>query len=126
MQLTPEQREQIRAAKAAGEVRVTVHSTPRQKAAWESIVQQEEAGKQENIAHLRKIRAAAKQRGFFGDVRRAIVFSQRAADDLADAIGVDTRLLSDFRAGDADLPPAPWSVWSKPLACVSCRRSHVP
>ena len=62
------------------------------------------AGKEENLAHFHKIKAAAEQRGFFGDVRRALAAARRPLDDLAREIGVDPRLLSDFRAGDAELP----------------------
>jgi hypothetical protein len=104
MQLTPEQQQQVTQAKAVGEKRVVVQFTPEQKAEWEAAVRQERAGKDENITHWRKIKGAAEQPGFFGDVRRAIAFSRRSIQDLATAIGVDERLLSDFRAGDADLP----------------------
>jgi hypothetical protein len=106
MELTPEQREQIMQAKAAGEKRVTLNFTPQQKAEWHATVQQELAAKEENIAHVRKIKAAAEQRGFFGDVRRAIALSGRPVHELAIEIGVDWRVLSDFRAGDAELPSA--------------------
>jgi hypothetical protein len=106
MTLTPEQQEEIRRAKAAGEARLTIDLTAEQKTAWEAAVQQELASKEENLAHLRKIKAATEQRGFFGDLRRAIALSGRSVDELAQAIGVDGRLFSDFRAGDADLPPA--------------------
>ena len=89
------------------------HSNPRiptftsqQKAEWQAAVQQELAGKEENLAHIRKIKTAAEQPGFFGDVRRAISFSRRPVQELATEIGVDWRLLSDFRAGDAELPSA--------------------
>jgi hypothetical protein len=47
---------------------------------------------------------AAEQPGFFGDVRRAILASRRPIDELAAAIGVDARVLSDFRAGNEELP----------------------
>ena len=104
MQLTPEQQEQVEKAKAAGEPRVTVRFTAAQKAEWQDAVQQELDGKEENIAHWRKVKAAAAQSGFFGDVRRAIVLSGRPGDELAKAIGVAGRLLSDFRAGEAELP----------------------
>ena len=103
---TPEQREQVRTAKAAGDKRVTFCFTAQQKGQWEAAVQEELAGKEENIAHFRKVRAAAQQRGFFGDLRRAIILSRRPVDELAAEIGVDRQLLSDFRAGDAELPPA--------------------
>lgn len=64
------------------------------------------AGRDETIAHLRKIKIAAEQPGFFGDVRRAIALSTRCIDDLAREAGTDVRLLSSFRAGEADLPSA--------------------
>jgi hypothetical protein len=105
-ELTPEQQEKVRQAKAAGEKRVTLTFTPEQKAEWEAAVRDELAGKEENIAHFRKIKAAAEQRGFFGDVRRAIALSRRPVHELASEIGVDSTLLSGFRAGDAELPPA--------------------
>ena len=106
MPLTPEQQDEVRKAKAAGDNRVTIGFTAQQKDQWEAAVQEELAGKEENIAHLRKIQAAAEQPGFFGDLRRAIVASRRSVDELSAGIGVDQRLLSDFRAGDAELPAA--------------------
>ena len=104
MQLTPEQQEQVENAKAAGEKRVTVRFTAEQQAQWQESVRQELEGKEENIVHGRKIKAAAEQPGLFGDVRRAIVLSGRPVDELAKEIGVAVRLLSDFRAGESDLP----------------------
>lgn len=104
MSLTPEQQEQVRQAKAAGDKRVTVRDTPQQQSQWQAAVEQELAGKEENIAHFRKIKAAADLPGFFGDVRRAIAQSRRRPSELANEIGVDERQFSDFRAGEADLP----------------------
>jgi len=104
MQLTPEQQDEVRKAKAAGDSRVTIDFTAQQKNQWEAAVQEELAGKEENVVHLRKIQAAAEQPGFFGDLRRAIAASRRSVDELAAEIGVDQRLLSDFRAGDTELP----------------------
>lgn len=49
---------------------------------------------------------AARQAGMFGAVRRAIILSRRPVAELAREIGVAPRLLSDFRAGDGDLPCA--------------------
>jgi hypothetical protein len=106
MQLTPEQQEQVRQAKAGDAKRVTLQFVPQQKQEWRTSVEQELAGKAENIAHFRKIKAAAEQRGFFGDVRRAILLCRRPVEQLANEIGVEARLLSDFRVGDAELPPA--------------------
>ncbi len=77
MELTPEQKEQVRQAKAAGERRVTLRFTPEQREEWQAAVQQELAGKEENLAHFRKLKAAAERPGFFGDVRRAMACSRR-------------------------------------------------
>jgi len=63
MQLTPEQQQQLQQAKAAGDKRVTLRFTAEQRHEWQAAVQQERAGKEENIAHFRKIKAAAEQRG---------------------------------------------------------------
>ena len=106
MQLTPEQKDLAQQAKARGEPRMFIKSTPEQKKALQEAVERELAGKEENIAHFRKIKAAAEQPGFFGDVRRAILLSRPSIPELATAIGVDWRLLSDFQAGDAELPAA--------------------
>jgi hypothetical protein len=106
MQLTPEQQQQIQRARAAGEQRTTLQFTAQQRDEWQAAVQEELLGQADNIAHQRKIKAAADQPGFFGDVRRAILCSRRPVNDLAAEIGIEPRLLSDFRAGDADLPAA--------------------
>jgi hypothetical protein len=106
MRLTPEQQEIVNKAKTSGEKRATVSFTSEQKAEWQAAVQQELDGRDETISLLRKIRSAAEQPGFFGDVRRAIAISNRRVDDLARDVGVDLRLLSEFRAGEADLPSA--------------------
>jgi hypothetical protein len=106
MRLTPEQQEQVRQARAGGEQRASVRFTAAQRNAWREAVEQELAGKSENVAHFRKIKAAAEQPGFFGDVRRAIILSRGSIGELAAAIGVEPQVLSDFRAGDAELPAA--------------------
>jgi len=106
MQWTSEQLEQMRQAKERGERRVTVGFTQEQKEAYQQAVAQELAGKEENIAHFRKVQSAAEQSGFFGDVRRAILQVRPSIGDLAATIGVEPRLLSDFLAGEADLPSA--------------------
>jgi hypothetical protein len=106
MELTPEQKNQARQAKERGERRVFVQFTPEQRKAYRETVEQELASKDENIAHVRKIVAAADLPGFFGDVRRAILLLRPSIGDLASAIGVEPRMLSDFQAGDAELPAA--------------------
>jgi hypothetical protein len=106
MQLTPEQEELVRQARARGERRVFMQFTPEQRQAWRQAVEQEMAGKEENVAHFHKIKTAAEQPGFFGDVRRAILLSRPSVGKLAFDIGVEPRRLSDFQAGEAELPAA--------------------
>jgi hypothetical protein len=104
MQLNPEQQEQARQAKARGERRVFVSFTPEQRKDWRKMVDMDLASKDENIAHARKIKTAAEQPGFFGDIRRAILLSRPSINELALQIGVEPRVLSDFRAADGDIP----------------------
>lgn len=103
MNLTPAQNEQVAQARARGERRLNIQLTPEQRQAYLDDVERELAAKNENLAHFRKIRAAAEQPGFFGDVRRAILLAAPSVPDLATAIGIDRRVLSDFQAGDAEL-----------------------
>ena len=104
MELTPEQQQQIQAAKATGENRVNLDFTTEQKANWQQAVGEEQADRDATIGQMKKIREAAKQPGFFADVRRAISSSRRPVSELAAMIGVEARVLSDFRAAEADLP----------------------
>jgi hypothetical protein len=104
MELTPEQQAQIQQAKERGKQRVTVQFTDDQRKAYREAVARELAGKEENTAQINRIVRAAEQPGFFGDVRRAILASRRPVSELAAAIGVDPQRLSDFRAGNEELP----------------------
>lgn len=106
MQLTPEQQQQVRQAKANGERRVRLEFTPDQKKEWQEAAVAELAGKEANIAHFQKLKVAAEQPGIFGDIRRAMLLSRRSTDELSAVIGVDQRVLSEFRAGEAELPAA--------------------
>ena len=106
MQLTPDQKKMVEHARALGEKRTLLHFTPEQRAEWQEAAQQELDAREENSNHFRKIKTAAELPGFFGDVRRAIALSGRRIDDLARCAGVEVRLLSDFRAGEAELPAA--------------------
>jgi hypothetical protein len=121
MQLTPQQKEQIQAAKAAGETRTTLEFTPEQKQQYQNAAAAELAAKAENLAHHRKIQAAANEPGLLGDMRRAITFSRRPVHDLAAELGIDERLLSDFRAADADLPA---EILAKLVDCLGLRLMH--
>ncbi len=106
MRLTAEQQERMRQARADDERRVSLDFTAGQKKAWQQAVAEEVAGKDENIAHFHKLKSAAEQPGFLGDVRRAILMSRRSPAELSAEIGVDPLVLSDFRSGEAELPAA--------------------
>jgi len=113
MQLTPEQQEQVRQAKAAGQRRVHLRFTPEQRNAWQAAVEEELAAKDENIAHLRKVRAAAEQPGFFGDLRRAIVLSRRPAGELANRSASSRVCSRTFRPGRRTCRQRLWIGWSR-------------
>jgi hypothetical protein len=104
MQLTPQQRDQMRQAREGGDRRVYLQMTAEQKQEYREAIAQEMAGKDANIALAQKIKIAAEQPGFFGDIRRAILLSRPSTSDLATAIGVDGLVLSEFQAGETDLP----------------------
>ncbi len=106
MQLTPEQQDQLQQAKADGEKRAHLHLTAEQRNEWRAAVEEELACEDENIAHIRKVKTAAEQPGFLGDVRRAVPLSRRSMAKLAEDVDVDPRLLSDFCADEAELPAA--------------------
>lgn len=104
MQLTPEQREQVDAARAAGQRRVMLEFTPEQKADWQTAVDSALAEKDQVIADFHRMRAAEAEETFSGRLRRAITASRSNPKSLAEQIGVDWQLLADFRCGDATLP----------------------
>ena len=104
MKLTPEQQDQIQAAKDAGENRANLDFTEQQKANWQQAVCEAQADRDATIRQMKNIREAARQPGFFGDIRRAILSSRRPVSELATIIGVEARVLSDFRAAEGELP----------------------
>jgi DNA-binding MarR family transcriptional regulator len=106
MQTTSEQKEQIRQARERGERRIYMELTPEQKREYREAVALEMAGKEVNIARGLKIKAAAEQPGFFGDIRRAVLLSRPSITELASAVGVDQCVLSEFLADEAELPAA--------------------
>jgi len=104
MKLTPEQQQQVQTAKVAGENRVNLEFTAEQKANWQHTVSEAQADRDATISQLNKIRQAATQPGFFGDVRRAMSSSRRTVSELAAKIGVEASVLSQFRAAEVELP----------------------
>ncbi len=103
MEYDAEQLSQINQARLGGQGRVVVRLTDEQAEQFQSIAERESTDKDANTAHIRKIKAAAEQPGFIGDIRRTILHTRRPVQELAASAGIEPRLLSDFRAGDADL-----------------------
>jgi ribosome-binding protein aMBF1 (putative translation factor) len=85
--------------------RVGVPLTPEQTAAYRQAVEEELGGKDEMVAHVRKLRAAEQEPGLFGDLRRAINASHLSREQIAQRIGTSSRELDEFRTGAAPLPP---------------------
>lgn len=106
MQFTPEQQQLIQKARASGKQRVMLKFTEVQKEEWLDAVKLELAGKDENIAHFRKLKAAIEQPGLFGDIRRAIQRSGLSLGDLSAVVGGDPKTLSAFLSADKELPAA--------------------
>jgi hypothetical protein len=80
-----------------------VEWTPEQIADFERRVAMELAGKEENIAYVRRLKEAAREKGFSGDLRRAIAASQKPPQDLGTELGLDGELIDQFCTGEAAL-----------------------
>ena len=104
MELTPEQQQQIQQAKAIGESHVNLDFTDQQKANWQRAAREEQDERYATIGQMEKIHEAARQAGFFGNLRRAISSSRRPVSELSATIGVEPSVLSEFRAAEAELP----------------------
>jgi hypothetical protein len=105
MQLTPEQRADIeRQRRENPGARIFIKHTPEQAEEHRRAFEEEEAGREANIAYARKLFAALEEPGFSGDLRRAIAASRKLPSDLASSVGVSVSVLEDFLDGDASLP----------------------
>lgn len=104
MQLTPGQIDQIASALHEGKHRVSVSLTDAQRQLWHHEAAAEDQGRDDTIARVRRIRAAATRPGFFGDLRRAMAMTRMPDARLAGLGGVDVQVLERFREGAAELP----------------------
>ncbi|MGD9857748.1 MAG: hypothetical protein AB7U20_22625 [Planctomycetaceae bacterium] len=104
--ITTEQRAEIERQRQADPARrsFTVEPTPQQREAHAWKAGQALAGREEDQEHFRKMEAASKEPTFSGDLRRAIDALGPDVLQLPEKLGIDRRLLSDFRAGEAPLP----------------------
>lgn len=80
-----------------------VELTPEEDVALARGIEEEEAGKAENIAHCRHLKELLKEDSLAGDLRRGIENDARDYPDLASAAGLKTEQLRDFFWGDGDL-----------------------
>jgi len=103
MQLTPGQFDQITSALREGKHRASVSLTDVQRQLWHHEATVEEQGRDETVARVSRIRAAAIRPGFFGDLRRAIALARIPDARLAGLVGIDVRVLEQFREGEAEL-----------------------
>ena len=78
--------------------------TPEQRDEYRRIAAEEDAGREENLAWAKKLRNAEQERGFSGDLRRAINASRRPLRELSETLGVSLDELQAFRAGEGPLP----------------------
>jgi len=104
MQLTPDQVDQMKSALAEGKRRVSVSLTDVQRQLWRNETAAEDQDRDDTVARVSRIRAAAIRPGFFGDLRRAIAMAMIPDARLASLVGVDAELLERFREGEAELP----------------------
>jgi hypothetical protein len=106
MQLTADQVDQIRSALAAGRRRISLMPTDVQRQLWRQEAAAEDACREDTVAHVWRIRAAATRTGVFGDLRRAIAMARIPDAHLAGLLDIELELLERFREGEADLPAA--------------------
>jgi ribosome-binding protein aMBF1 (putative translation factor) len=78
--------------------------TPQEAARYRDIRAQIEAEKPSIFARRDAQVQAEREPGFSGDLRRAITTACRPSHELAAELGIDVRLLEDFRVGEATLP----------------------
>ena len=104
MQLTPDQVDQMKSALAEGKRRVSVSLTDVQRQLWRNEATAEDQDRDDTVARVSRIRAAAIRPGFFGDLRRAIAMARIPDARLASLVSVDVQLLERFREGEAELP----------------------
>lgn len=104
MQLTPSQVDQIKSALQDGKRRVSVSLTDAQRQLWQHEAAVEDQGRDDTVARVSRIRAAATRPGFFGDLRRAIAMARIPDARLAGLVGVDIQVLERFREGETELP----------------------
>jgi len=106
MQLTADQVDQIRSALAEGRRRISLTPTDVQRQLWRQEAAAEDACRDDTVARVGRIRAAATRPGVFGDMRRAIAMAGIPDADLASVLDIELDLLERFREGEADLPAA--------------------
>ena len=103
---TADQVDQIRSALAAGRRRISLMPTDVQQQLWRQEAAAEDACREDTVARVGRIRAAATRTGVFGDIRLAIAMARIPDAHLAGLLDIELELLERFREGEADLPAA--------------------
>jgi len=105
MKLTPEQEEEIKRQRRADRSRrnFQIELTARQSIEREELIRVEESGREDNRAMARRQLAARNERGFRGELRRAMPRKFRGRLELAETVGLDPNLLEQFYLGQAEL-----------------------
>lgn len=78
--------------------------TPEQRAEWRRVVELEQAAQPEETARWNRIAAAAREPGFSGDLRRALLNSGRKLNEFADAAEVPHATFLEWMGGEASVP----------------------
>lgn len=105
MKLTPEQEKIVEQARREGRSRVHLDLTPDQQSEVRRGIEEEEAGRDENIEAFHRREAAEAEPGFFGDLRRAVSASGRSPIAIAEEIGTPLDTFEDFLEGQGVLAP---------------------
>ena len=103
---TADQVDQIRSALAAGRRRISLMPTDVQQQLWRQEAAAEDACREDTVARVGRIRAAATRTGVLSDIRRAIAMARIPDAHLAGLLDIELELLERFREGEADLPAA--------------------
>jgi hypothetical protein len=77
--------------------------TDEQRAIWNDLVDREQAGRSHEEARWNKVFRAARERGFGGELRTAVLRCGRPWDELGAAMGITSERLFAWMSGDETL-----------------------
>lgn len=100
MERTPEQLAEIERQRAVDPTARGIHIelTPEQRNEYQRLAKAVDAGQESDRAHVRAIEAAAREPGFSGDLRRAIMGAGIPIAELSARCGISATTMEEFRA----------------------------